>query len=135
MAKGFTMIELLIVLVILGLASALVMPKFPAVYERFKGKSEEEKLFQTISLLGLKAYTKQSEIVLSEQSYQELLDLPDSWTISIPKPIVYRANGFCLGGEIKLSVNGVARHLTLLPPYCAASAESSKEKFTESGNE
>jgi prepilin-type N-terminal cleavage/methylation domain-containing protein len=115
---GFTMIELLVVLVILGLTSALVLPKFPAIYERFKGKAEEDKFYQSLSVLSLRAYTQQAQLVLDKNSVRNLLDLPESWQITIDNPIIYKASGVCLGGKVGLSVNGVAREILLRPPYC-----------------
>lgn len=133
--RGFTMIELLVVLVILGLTSALVLPKFPAIYERFKGKAEEDKFYQSLSVLSLRAYTQQTQLVLDEKSVRTLLDLPEAWQITIEKPIVYQVNGICLGGSVGLSVNGIARQISLKAPYCdpsrAALANLSQESARE----
>lgn len=116
--RGFTMIELLVVFVILGLTSALVLPKFPAIYERFKGKAEEDKFYQSLSVLSLRAYTQQTELVLDEKTAGKLLDLPGSWQVTIDQPIIYKSNGVCLGGKVSLSINAIDRDITLLPPYC-----------------
>jgi len=132
---GFTMIELLVVLVILGLTSALVLPKFPAIYEHFKGRAEEDKFFQSLAVLNLRAYTQQTQLVLDEHSVRTLLDLPESWQVTIEKPIVYKSNGICLGGKVGLSVNGVAREISLLAPYCdpsrAALTNISRESVSD----
>ena len=133
--RGFTMIELLVVLVILGLTSALVLPKFPAIYERFKGKAEEDKFYQSLSVLSLGAYTQQTELVLDEKTAGKLLDLPESWQITIDKPIIYKSNGVCLGGIVGLSVNGIGRDITLNPPYCDPSRESLAAHSEESTRE
>lgn len=116
--RGFTMIELLVVLVILGLTSALVLPKFPSIYERFKGKAEEDKFYQSLSVLSLRAYTKQTQIILDEKTASSLLELPESWEVIIRQPIIYKANGICLGGKVSLNVNGVVRNILLESPYC-----------------
>lgn len=116
--RGFTMIELLVVLVILGLTSALVLPKFPAIYERFKGKAEEDKFYQSLSVLSLRAYTKQTQIILDEKTAASILDLPEAWEVIIKQPIIYHANGICRGGQVGLTVNGVVRNIVLEPPYC-----------------
>jgi general secretion pathway protein G len=133
--RGFTMIELLVVLVILGLTSALVLPKFPSIYERFKGKAEEDKFYQSLSVLNLRAYTQQTQLVLDEHSVRTLLDLPESWEVTIKSPVVYKANGICLGGKLGLSVNGVAREIVLIPPYCEPSRVSLANTLRESASE
>jgi prepilin-type N-terminal cleavage/methylation domain-containing protein len=133
--RGFTMIELLVVLVILGLTSALVLPKFPAIYERFKGRAEEDKFYQSLSVLSLRAYTQQTQLVLDEKTVRHLLDLPESWHITIANPIIYKSNGICLGGKVGLSVNGVARQIPLAPPYCDPSRVPLANSAQESARE
>lgn len=52
------------------------------------------------------------------------MDLPDGWTIHLPRPILVRANGICLGGEVALSYNGEPDvRLVLEPPYCHVDAD------------
>ena len=47
------------------------------------------------------------------------MDLPEGWTLHVPAPILVRANGVCLGGEVALSYNGEPDvRLVLEPPYC-----------------
>ena len=47
------------------------------------------------------------------------LDLPDGWTLHLSAPILVRANGVCLGGEVEVSYNGEPDvRLVLDPPYC-----------------
>ena len=120
--KGFTLIEMLVVLVILGLTSALVLPKFPAIYDRFKSKSELEKFSQSLAVLPLQAYTKQQTITLNQSSANKILELPSAWEIEIPQPIIYKANGVCLGGELSYKIKGQITLIKLVPPYCEPSA-------------
>lgn len=54
-----------------------------------------------------------------EQHEPYRMDLPDGWTLHLPAPILVRANGVCLGGEVALSYNGAPDvRLVLEPPYC-----------------
>lgn len=120
-SRGFTLIEVLVVLILLGLASALVLPKFPTIYERFKSKTEEDKFYQSLSVLGLKAYTTQTLLALNESNAPSLLELPEGSLLSIQKPIIYKANGLCLGGVMSLNIGGNVRTILLAPPYCEPS--------------
>lgn len=54
-----------------------------------------------------------------EQHEPYRIDLPEGWTLHLPIPILVRANGVCLGGEVALSYNGAPDvRLVLEPPYC-----------------
>lgn len=118
--KGFTLIEILVVLILLGLTSALVLPKFPAIYERFKSRAEQDNFFQGLGALNLKAYTQQKTIILNETSARELLEIPDGWELNIEIPIVYKPNGLCLGGKLSYTAKGITTPIKLVPPYCEA---------------
>jgi general secretion pathway protein G len=116
--RGFTLIELLVVLVILALTSALVLPKFPAIYERFQSRGEQDQFFHSLASLPLKAYTQQRAFTLDSQSASELLEIPADWQLEITSPLIYKANGVCLGGDLRYTLKGITRELHLLPPYC-----------------
>ncbi len=118
--SGFTLIEVLVVLILLGLASALVLPKFPAIYERFKSRAEQDAFFQSLGGLPLKAYTQQQAIALTQASSSQLLELPSGWELRIEKPIIYKANGVCLGGNLSYIAKGIRTQVKLAPPYCEA---------------
>ena len=60
-----------------------------------------------------------------EQHEPYRMDLPDGWTLHLPAPLLVRANGVCLGGEVVLSYNGEPDvRLVLEPPYCHVDADA-----------
>ncbi|MDR7088707.1 prepilin-type N-terminal cleavage/methylation domain-containing protein [Cellvibrio fibrivorans] len=118
--KGFTLVEILVVLILLGLTSALVLPKFPALYERFKSRAEQDNFYQALGALGLKAYTQQKTITLNATSARELVEVPDDWELHIETPIVYKPSGLCLGGDVSYTAKGFTTTIKLAPPYCEA---------------
>ncbi len=116
--QGFTLIELLVVLIILALTSALVLPKFPAIYERFQSRGELDGFYQSLAALPLKAYTGQRNITLDADTAADLLEFPADWQLEIPQPLIYKANGVCLGGDLRFTAKGITRELHLQPPFC-----------------
>lgn len=116
--KGFTLIELMVVLIIMALMSALVLPKFPAIYEKFLDKGDRDAFNQSLASLGVKAYTQQKQITLNQTTASQLLEIPSGWEIKIDEPIIYRANGVCLGGTINVHIKEVRQVVHLNPPFC-----------------
>ena len=46
------------------------------------------------------------------------LDLPEGWSMQVPKPIIYHFNGTCDGGEITFSVPPLSVTYSLTAPLC-----------------
>ena len=60
-----------------------------------------------------------------EQHEPYRMDLPEGWALHLPEPLLVRANGVCLGGEVALSYNGEPDvRLVLEPPYCHVDADA-----------
>jgi len=113
----------MVVLVILGLTSALVLPRLPSIYERFQDKSQVELLHQSLATLPLRAHSQQRDLILTTDTAKALLAPEDAalvreWKIEIPQPIIYRANGLCIGGKLNYRIKGLSGSLQLKPPYC-----------------
>lgn len=122
---GFTLIELMVVLIIMALMSALVLPKFPAIYEKFLDKGDRDAFNQSLAALGTKAYSARQSIVLTQDNLGQWLDIPSGWEVKIKAPIVYKANGFCLGGQLSYRIKEVEEQINLAPPYCQPNDSSS----------
>jgi len=116
--QGFTLIELIVVLVFMGMASAVAFPNMAKMFDGFVLRTERDAVVQELAALGVRAYTRRTAVILSEENAVDLLDLPEHWRVILPGPIYYGASGFCGGGEISLVVGQQRRTYDLAPPYC-----------------
>jgi prepilin-type N-terminal cleavage/methylation domain-containing protein len=121
--KGFTLLELLIVLFILGLIAGLTLPRLTQVYQTLQVSYQRDDAVAQINRLGFHAFSHSLAFVLSHENRESGLnnapiELAEGWSIVTEKPIIYRANGVCEGGRLWL------RHITgqwaiqLSPPFC-----------------
>jgi len=116
--QGFTLIELIVVLVFMGMASAVAFPNMAKMYDGFVLRTERDAVVQELAAMGVRAYTRRSSVILSEVNAPDLLSLPEQWRVMLPEPIYYGSSGFCGGGELSLVVGQQRRTYSLAPPYC-----------------
>lgn len=146
---GFTLLELVVVLVLVSVVTALATPNLQRLYGAVARTTERNAILDRFANLGRQALVRRRaylvvgtdapdetkipysaarsdaedapafERVSFEQYEPYRMDLPDGWTMHLPAPILVRANGVCLGGEVALSYNGEPDvRLVLEPPYC-----------------
>ena len=116
--KAFTLIEIMVVLVLLGLVSSIVLPKLNTIYDNFMFRIQRDAVLQKISSLGYRAYNSQQNIKLSNNSAVKWLELPETILFDTPADIIYQPNGFCSGGRLSLIYQGLKADYQLPPPYC-----------------
>jgi general secretion pathway protein G len=118
-SSGFSLIEVIVVLVLLSLVTSVVIPNLSSTIDRFQLRSSKDEVLIQLSGLGYLAYQKQQAIVLyPEDDLGDVLELPEGWTIEIESPIRYQANGICLGGTITLVYKQAAKKFLLTAPFC-----------------
>jgi len=138
-ASGFTLIELIVVLALVGLVSVLALPNLQSLYEGFTGRAEQGRLLNRLAGIGREAMLRQRAYavygtgnqgtgVAREQSlsgyYHYNLELPDGWEVSLDRPLLVRANGVCLGATVMLEHQGqLAARVVLKAPYCRVDAD------------
>ena len=131
--RGFTLLELLVVLAVLGLATALAMPNLQRLYTAATQASERDYVLDQFSALGREAMMRGRAYVVFGNApppdpaetarYAEyetyVVDVPEGWRLALDRPLVVLANGVCLGGALTLShAQSTAVRLELAPPYC-----------------
>lgn len=143
-SRGFTLLEVLTVLFIIGLIAAFVAPNFPVLVDRIVNANERDTLIRSLNTLPYRALEANQDLVLlSSDSIRadrsEITDgedifkgtsfrahdiaraeisLPAGWSLSVDTPIFYRVSGFCAGGTLKLNTGLSSTSYKLAPPLC-----------------
>lgn len=135
---GFTLLELLIVLALLGLATAIAMPNLERLYAAATRATERDYVLDQVAALGREAMLNGRAYVvfgnvppanpaqLARYADYEtyVVDVPEGWRLAFDQPLVVLANGVCLGGALTLSHEGEeAVRVELAPPYCRIDAD------------
>ena len=130
--RGYTLLELLVVLLLLSLLTGLIMPRLSNLYQSGVRTFQLEDLLQQISGLGYQAYqqgksyrwlpaqevTDSKKAVLPPAFEPPPLTLPDGWQIDTETAIDYYANGVCTGGIVTLQQAQFKQQWQLEPPLC-----------------
>ncbi|MEM0952932.1 MAG: prepilin-type N-terminal cleavage/methylation domain-containing protein [Pseudomonadota bacterium] len=121
--QGFTLLEILLVLVIVGLAGTVVVPRVSVIYDNLVLRSEREALLRDIRALPLQARAAGRSVVAasddSASSLGHIIDVPEHWAVEFSESLRYQANGFCTGGAVLLlHDSGAVWRYGLAAPYC-----------------
>lgn len=122
---GFTLLEILVVMLIVGLLAGVVTPRLYHVAQRMEIAAQRTKILTEIASLGYRAYAYgqaiELPVVLPRQDIPATfpLELPPGWSIVIAQPIRYSFNGICSGGMLTLINPDKQREdLQLRAPQC-----------------
>lgn len=139
-SAGFTLLELIVVLALVGLVIVLAVPNLERLYEGITRKAEQGRILNQIAGLGRvamlrgRAYAvygtgenadeaRVDRRVLGFEPYD--LEIPDGWEVSLDRPLLVRANGVCLGATVTLAHRGVsAARVVLSAPYCRVATDA-----------
>ena len=120
--RGYTLLELLIVILLLGLLTGLALPSLYRLYESGRVAFEKDEVIRQIASLGYVAYSHGTYYQLArlpnEEQNPPLFELPDGWALTAEPPIQYHPNGVCLGGTVKITFGHSEIVLKLDPPLC-----------------
>lgn len=136
-ADGFTLLELLLVMVLLGFLASLVLPRLDQLYLRFLFWLDQDRIEREIAGLGARAYLEGKALRLatwptpapapgSSARNTETegigepvrLALPEGWRVVVDPPILFRPDGACSGGSVLIDSGDLRRSFRLEPPRC-----------------
>lgn len=135
--SGFTLLELLVVLVLGGLLVAVAFPNLQRLYASAERNTGRDHILDQLAALGREAVAQRSAYFLADPERADNglretasvgftpypLELPEGWRLRVEEPVLVRANGVCLGGEVTLLHDDAApRTVRLEPPLCRVAA-------------
>lgn len=119
--RGFTLLEMVVVLSILGLATAMVAPATLRSIESWRRRGEIELVSDQVRGLPAAARAQGHDIIISRSTLAAdppVLRVEPEWTATTEAPWKVRHNGLCEGGIIHLSSNGRTTTIEALAPFC-----------------
>ncbi len=117
--KGFSLIELMVVLLLVSLATGLVLPNLANLYRSAQLNSELSRLSISISSLGYLSFSSGEAIsVATDADIRKYIGTSDSWQLSVEEPLRINASGVCLGGLMRFESDEVFKTLRIQAPFC-----------------
>lgn len=118
---GFTLLELVVVLALLGLATALVAPAGFRTIDTWRRASEVDTALGSLAALGAHAHQqgRATRLDAGVVPAGTLADLPEGWTVTLNAPLQVQANGACTAtrGELR-AADGYTQPFELQAPFC-----------------
>lgn len=118
---GFTLLELVVVLALLGLATALVAPAGFRTIDTWRRATEVDAALGSLTALGARAHLQGRALSLDAGQIPAgtLAELPEGWTVTLQAPLQVQANGACAAtrGELR-AADGYTQPFELQAPFC-----------------
>ena len=119
--KGFTLIEILIVVSIIGLMLSVSLPISYSMYMSYKASLKAEEVMVFISSLKRESFLYSEAKVLSSKDGVMIVNGKektfDDTSIQIDQPIEFYRNGTTSGGTLKIFVGNQAYSLNIQAPF------------------
>ncbi len=121
--RGFTLLEMLVVLALIGVMAGLALPNFSRFLESFTNSSRWSAIEREIADLPYQVFSAGVALRFDANSAtQRLPAIPSDWRVEVSAPILYRESGWCEGGRLAIvSAAGERRDYLLVAPACSPS--------------
>jgi prepilin-type N-terminal cleavage/methylation domain-containing protein len=122
--EGFTLIELVVALAVVSLMLAFSIPRVAGWLDRLGLSAGQQRLEEALAELPEQARRSGHTIFLrssdrhTDAANTAAVELPRGWTLTVDPAIVFRYDGFCTGGTVRISFPGGDRSYRLAPPFC-----------------
>lgn len=120
--RGFSLLEMLVVLVILGLAASMVAPPLARTVDRVREAGDHDDVRRQLQQLPMRARFEGRPVVVEAGASLPTLgrDWPSGWSVRASTPLVIHASGLCEGAEVRVQSPNTARTWHLRSPDCFA---------------
>ena len=118
---GFTLLEMIVVLAILGLATALVAPAALRGIDRWRRQAVVDGLLDQIRALPGRARASGDPIEVSEASLaskEPPLRIDGDWKLRVDRDWRVSGNGVCGSGEVVVANDYGERKVQVKAPFC-----------------
>lgn len=108
-ARGFTLLELLVVLLLLALASGLVAPWGFRALANAQERGWRNDLLATLQALPAQAFLRGQAMEIDAAGLRQMVpDAPEGIALTLDRPMRYAMNGAAGGGQLTVSFIGRA---------------------------
>jgi prepilin-type N-terminal cleavage/methylation domain-containing protein len=118
--RGFSLLEMLVVLVILGMAAALVAPPLARTVERVRESGEREDIARRLGALPaqVRSEGRARAWAAGDALAAPAAAWPEGWRVVAVTPLRIGANGFCAGADVQAAGPSRVHRLRLVAPDC-----------------
>ncbi|MBU3023398.1 prepilin-type N-terminal cleavage/methylation domain-containing protein [Aestuariibacter sp. A3R04] len=120
---GYTLLELIIVLVLMGLLMGLTTPRLMQLYESVSFSLQRDEILFQLESLPFALFQRGEAFKLSQLSEEpasDLITLPEGWAFDpvYADDVTYSPFGYCSGGEARFTKGDREVRLKLTAPLC-----------------